>query len=106
MSKFKSRKFWIAVGTVFSIALAEALGVSISPEAIAGIVVMAVGYVVAQGNVDKGFVVEQIKVQGDVGRARIEGYAKQLEQELEKVMAQLEYASAGPQVVPETTEAE
>ena len=101
MSKFKSRKFWIAVGTVFSIALAEALGVSISPEAIAGIVVLATGYLFAQGNVDKGYVQETLKIQGDIGRARIEQYAKQLEQELEKVMAQLEYASAGPVAVPD-----
>ncbi len=99
MQKFKSRKFWLAVGTVFSIAIAAATGVTIEPAAIAGIVVMATGYVVAQGNVDKGFVVEQIKVQGDVGRARIEGYAKQLEEELTKVMAQLEYAQ-GPALTP------
>ena len=102
MSKFKSRKFWIAVGTVFSIALAEGLGVSVTPEAIAGIVVLVTGYLFAQGNVDKGFVVEQIKVQGDVGRAQVTQYAKQLEQELEKVMAQLEYASSGPELVPPT----
>ena len=104
MQKFKSRKFWIAVGTVFSIALAEAFGINISPEAVAGIVVMAVGYVIAQGNVDKGFVVEQIKVQGDVGRARIEQYAKQLETEFEKVTAQLEYATNGPVAVSPTEE--
>ncbi len=90
MSKFKSRKFWIAVGTVFSIAIAEAFGYDISPEAIAGLVITASSYLFAQGLVDKNVVTKQVEVAGDVGRATVEMYAKNLELQLEEVTANLE----------------
>jgi len=82
MSKLNSRKFWVAVGTVFSIALFELTGYDLAPEAIAGIVIAISSYVVSQGIVDKSVVTKQVEVANDVGRAQLEAYARRLEAEL------------------------
>ena len=90
MSKFRSRKFWIAIGTVFSIAIAEATGYDVSPEAIAGIILVVSTYIVGQGIVDKSVVTAQVIAASDVGRAQLELYARNLEEQLKTVVNDLE----------------
>lgn len=90
MNKFKSRKFWLAVGTVFSIAIAELTGYDLDPATIAGIIVVISTYIVGQGIVDKSVTTEQVKVAGDIGRAQLEMYAKNLEEQLKAVVGQLQ----------------
>ena len=90
MSRLKSRKLWIAIGSVASIFIAEQWGVNVSPEAIAGVVIVAVGYIFGQGIVDKNVVTEQVKAAGDVGKAQLEAYARNLETQLTAVTNQLQ----------------
>jgi hypothetical protein len=106
MSKFKSRKFWIAVGTVFSIAIAEGTGYDLSPETIAGIILVVSTYIIGQGIVDKSVVTAQVQVAGDVGRAQLELYARNLEEQLKVVVAELEINKAAVQLtlVPDLEE--
>lgn len=90
MNRLKSRKLWVAVGTVVSILLAEFAGIDISPEAIAGAIVMASTYVFSQGLVDKSVVTAQVQSGLDVGKLQLELYAKNLEAQLEVVASQLQ----------------
>ena len=103
MQKFKSRKFWLAVGTVFSIAIAAATGVTIDPAAIAGIVVVISTYIVGQGIVDKSVGTAQVQGAFDTGRLQLEMYAKNLETEFARVTNELEVTQAAVQltVVPD-----
>ena len=97
-AKLASRKLWIAIGTVVAILIAEFTGISVSPEAIAGVAFLAATYIFGQGLVDKSVVSEQVKVAGDVGRIQVEAYARNLEAQLEQIMAP---AQAGtPELVP------
>ncbi len=86
MNKLKSRKLWIALGSVISILIAEYFGVDVEPQAIAGLAVVASTYIVGQSLVDKGVGAEQVKVAGDVGRAQLELYARNLEAQLTEMM--------------------
>ena len=86
-SKLKSRKLWVAIGSVVSILIMEFAGVSVSPEAIAGVAFLAATYIFGQGLVDKSVVSEQVRVAGDAGKLQLQLYARNLEQELEKLMA-------------------
>jgi len=86
-AKLTSRKLWVAIGSVFSILIAELFGVSVSPEALAGIAFLAGTYILGQGLVDKSVVTEQVKVAGDTGRLQMELYARNLETQLEEIMA-------------------
>jgi len=79
-----------------SLLIAEFTGVQVSPEAIAGIAFLAGTYILGQGLVDKSVVTEQVKVAGDVGRIQVEGYARQLEAQLEQIMAPAELAAVPP----------
>lgn len=106
MQKFKSRKFWLAVGTVFSIAIAAATGVTIDPAAIAGIVVVISTYIVGQGLVDKSVGEAQVVGMLDVGKAQLTQYAQNLEAQLAEVTNQLEVTEAAVKltVVPDAEE--
>ena len=86
-AKLSSRKLWVAIGSVVSILIAEFCGVNVSPEAIAGVAFLAATYIFGQGLVDKSVVSEQVKVAGDTGRLQMELYARNLEQQLEELMA-------------------
>ncbi len=101
MSRFKSRKFWMTVGAIGSLVLAEYTGIDVSPEVLGSVAVLIVGYVFAQSNVDKAVVSEQVKGAMDTGKLQLELYAKNLETELQKTIAALEYAQDGPTVVEE-----
>ncbi len=101
MKKLNSRKFWVAIGTILSVLIAEFAGIDISPEALGAIVLGSATYVIGQGIVDKSVVTEQVKVMGDTGKLQLELYAKNLEEQLTKTMAQIEFASDGPKVVEE-----
>ena len=102
MNKLRSRKLWVAVGSVISILLAEYFGVDVSAETIAGIIVVASSYMFAQGIVDKNVVTAQVKASADVGRIQVEMYARQLEEELKALVADsvIEEPS-GPTSVPD-----
>ena len=103
MNKLRSRKLWIAVGSVISILLAEFFGVNVSPETIAGIIVMASSYVFAQGIVDKSVVTAQVKATADIGRIQVEMYAKQLEEQLQMLVSEsVIEPSGGLSSVPDT----
>jgi hypothetical protein len=84
--KFRSRKFWVAVGTVFSIALSQVAGVDVAPEAIAGLVVAASAYIFGQGIVDKSVVSEQIRSATDVGKLQMQVYIRNLESQLTELL--------------------
>ena len=86
-AKLASRKLWVAIGSVLAILIAEFTGVNVSPEAIAGVAFLAATYIFGQGLVDKSVVSEQVKVAGDTGRLQMELYARNLEQQLEEIMA-------------------
>ena len=101
MQKFKSRKFWLAVGTVFSIAIAAATGITIDPAAIAGIVVVISTYIVGQGLVDKSVGAAQVAGAFDAGKIQMELYARNLEAELAQVTAQLQGPPAELTSVPD-----
>ena len=106
-AKFKSRKFWIAVGTVFSIAISEWLGVDVAPEAIAGLVVAASSYMFAQGIVDKGVVSKQVAVAGDTARLQMQLYITNLEAQLEDLVSEANWEQAPDQgltIVPDLAE--
>jgi hypothetical protein len=90
MNKLKSRKLWVALGTAASIVIAEQYGVDVQPEAIAGIVIVAISYIFGQGIVDKSVISEQVKVAGDVGKVQLELYARNLEKQLAGLTAQIE----------------
>ncbi|KKL69759.1 hypothetical protein LCGC14_2111730 [marine sediment metagenome] len=94
MNRFKSRKFWLAVGTVFSIAIAELTGYDVDPAAIAGVVFVISTYIVGQGIVDKSVGTAQVMGALDVGKAQLEAYARNLEQELAKLADELEVEKA------------
>ena len=98
MSKFKSRKFWIAVGTVFSFAIAEATGYDVSPETIAGIILVVSSYIIGQGLVDKSVVTAQVIGATDVGRAQLELYARNLEEQLKVVVNDLDVQKAAAEL--------
>ncbi len=95
-AKLASRKLWVAIGSVVSILIAELLGVQISPEAIAGVAFLAATYIFGQGLVDRSVVTEQVKVAGDVGRLQVEGYARNLEAQLEQIMEPAELSVVPP----------
>ena len=103
MQKFKSRKFWLAVGTVFSVAIAAATGIQIDPAALAGIIVVISTYIGSQAIVDKSVGAEQVRGAFDTGRLQLEMYAKNLEVEFAKVTNDLEVmtAAATLTVVPD-----
>ena len=86
--KLKSRKLWVALGSVASILIAEFFGATVSPEAIAGVAVLATSYIFGQGIVDKSVASETVRVQGDVARLQVELYARNLEKELAKFAAE------------------
>ena len=86
-AKLASRKLWVAIGSVLAILIAEFTGVNVSPEAIAGVAFLAATYIFGQGLVDKSVVSEQVKVAGDTGRLQMELYARNLESQLEEIMA-------------------
>ena len=50
-------------------------------------------------NVDKNVVKAQVQGAMDTGKLQLELYARNLEQELEKVTAQLEFVAEGPKPV-------
>ena len=102
VSKLNSRKFWVAIGSMLSIILAELFGLDMSPEAIAGLIVMASSYVFAQGLVDKWVVTAQVKASSDVGRIQVEMYAKTLEEELKQLISDSVVEPSGPVGVPDT----
>ena len=97
MQKLKSRKFLITVATGIGIVLAQAFGVALDPEVIAGIVLLASSYVFGQGIVDKGVGSEQVKAQGDAEKLQLTLYARNLEAQLTSLM---EPAPAAPVLVP------
>ncbi len=99
MQKFKSRKFWLAVGTVFATAIAAATGVDIDPAALAGIIVVISTYIGSQAIVDKSVGAEQVKGAFDTGRLQLELYAKQLEEQFAAVTQELEVQKAATQLV-------
>ena len=86
-AKLASRKLWVAIGSAASILIAEFFGVSVSPEALASVAALAVAYIFGQGIVDKSVVSAQVQVAGDTGRLQMELYARNLEQQLEQIMA-------------------
>ena len=98
-SKLKSRKLWVAIGSVVAILIAEFTGVNVSPEAIAGVAFLAATYIFGQGLVDKSVVSEQVRVAGDAGKLQLQLYARNLEQELEKLMAPAEPQAFVPEIV-------
>ncbi len=102
MNRFKSRKFWIAVGIILSAVLAELFGIEVEPEVLATIAFMGASYVFAQGNIDKA--VQQAQVEGalDVSKIQLQQYAANLEAQLLKVG---NVAMAGEAPSEDTTEA-
>lgn len=52
MDKLKSRKFWVAVLSALIVVLNEQFSWGITPEAIAKIVTLAVGYLIVEGAAD------------------------------------------------------
>ena len=104
MQSLKSRKFWVAVGTILSVLIAEVFGIDISPEALGAIALGAGTYVIGQGLVDKSTVTEHIRTQADTTKLQLELYAKNLEAELEKQIARVEFLQEGPTVVEDNTE--
>ena len=98
MSKLKSRKFWMAVGAAVSLLIAEAFGVDVDPEAIGAIALIVGTYVIGQGMVDKSVVAKQVEVAGDVGRAQLELYARNLEDQLKEVARQAEIMEAAQEL--------
>ena len=94
MNRFKSRKFWLAVGTVFSIAIAEATGVEVDPAAIAGIVLTISAYIASQAIVDKSVVTAQVVGALDVGRAQLTQYAASLEVQVKALADDLDVEKA------------
>ena len=52
LAKLKSRKFWITVATGLLVVLNDALELGLSPDAIGQFVIVAAGYLVAQGIAD------------------------------------------------------
>lgn len=86
LSKLKSRKLWVAVGTVVSILAADLFGIEIAPEAIAGLAVIVATYLGGQSFIDKSVVTAQVANAGDIARAQVENYARNLEAELEKLV--------------------
>ena len=101
--KLQSRKLWIAIGGVISILILEFSGVAVAPEAIAGLAAILATYVFGQSLVDRNVVAEQVKVQGDAGKLQLQLYARNLEQELEKLMAPAELGGTLP-FIPDTVE--
>ena len=97
MNKLKSRKLWMAIGSVVSILIADFVGVDVDPAAVAGLAAIVGTYLIGQGIVDKAVVTEQVKVAGDVGRAQLELYARNLENQLKEIerMAEMQEAAAG-----------
>ncbi len=83
--KLKSRKLWIAIGSVVSILIAEFFGVQVSPEAIAGIAFLAGTYILGQGLVDKSVITKQVEVAGDAGKLQLQLYVRRLEEQLEVI---------------------
>jgi uncharacterized membrane protein len=100
-AKLTSRKLWVAIGAVISLLIAEFTGVSVSPEAIAGIAFLVGTYILGQGLVDKDVMSEQVKVAGDTGRLQMELYARNLEQQLEQIIGEPAEPESGLSVVPE-----
>jgi hypothetical protein len=70
----------------------------VSPEAIAGIILVVSTYIVGQGIVDKSVVAAQVIVAGDVGRAQLELYARNLEEQLKSVVNDLEIQKAAAEL--------
>ena len=93
MQKMKSRKLWVTIATGVGVVLAQAFGVALEPEVIAGVVLLASSYIFGQGIVDKGVTTEQVKVAGDVGRIQVEAYARNLEAQLQQYMEPAPVAS-------------
>ena len=88
MEKFKSRKFWVMVGAVGSLIVAEFTGVTVEPEAIAGLGIILSSWFISQGIVDKAKVTEETRVAGDITKANAIMYARNLEQQLERITAE------------------
>lgn len=74
---------------MFSLAIAELTGIEIDPATIGGIIVVISTYIVGQGLVDKSVVTAQVAAASDIGRAQVEQYAKNLEDQLTAVLGQL-----------------
>ncbi len=90
MNRFKSRKFWLTIAAAVSLVLAETFDIHVAPEAIAGLAFIVGTYVFGQGMVDKSVVTAQVNGALDVGKAQLELYARQLEEQLKNMTAELE----------------
>ena len=55
--KFKSRKFWIMLGSIVALVVTEFTGYQVNPEVIAGLGAVIVVWLGGQSYVDKGKVV-------------------------------------------------
>jgi len=52
MNKLKSRKFWLAFGSILAIFLTEIIGIDLDPEALKAIVWAVAAYIIGEGAVD------------------------------------------------------
>lgn len=86
--KFKSRKFWVMMGSVVALVVAELTGYTIDPQAIAGLGAIVVVWLGGQSYIDKGKVISETKVAGEIGKVQAIAYARQLEQQLAALGAQ------------------
>ena len=80
--KFKSRKFWVMLGSIVALVVTEFTGYQVNPEVIAGLGAVIVVWLGGQSYVDKGKVTSETKVAGDIGKVQAIAYARQLERQL------------------------
>jgi len=92
MEKLKSRKFWVMMGSVAALLIAEFTGYQVDPQALASLGAIVVVWLGGQSYIDKGKVIEETRAVADLSKVQAIAYARQLEEELARIS---EAASAG-----------
>jgi hypothetical protein len=86
----KSRKLWVSAAGILTVLLQELFGIDISPESIVSLAVIVGTYVIGQAQVDKAKVVEDAR-----------NYARNLEEQIQGLVAYLQSIQADPAQTPE-----
>lgn len=88
MEKLKSRKFWVMMGSVVALVVAEITGYQVDPQAIAGLGAIVVVWLGGQSYIDKATVTEETRAAGEVGKLQAIAYARALEKQLADLTAE------------------
>lgn len=97
-TRLKSRKFLLAIATVLGLVLQAVVGLDLEPEAIAGLVVIALGWIGVEGVIDKAGITAVAAQEADEAKQAMGLYIAQMEQRLASLMASVGMQPGAPEL--------